>query len=412
MNAFNHFKQYLNSMISSITSTNGTTHICLHNYDNSFCYHITVLQRCHSSSTLNKLLLKLNINESNVDKNNIFEILILPLCIYAELNTFNDLEIYTRVKEYFKWFVPEYVSINARHGYAPNNLLIYFILPVINKYFPNEFKEILEEMHVNKIDFNNVDYVCEDIIINNDNTFLLNTEHRHDILNIYKEMMKNIPQKIDRHQFVSSTLELFPNKDRTGGHAVTLIKGSANTHDDIHDDKLQGGKLDNIDTMVYYVIDDQNSISELSDYYNLRKEKIYEISIRDIDEFTIADINEFLHAKCNIDSSCKFSKRVSRFVLNFEDNFLSATDYLLKPELAYIRDNSHQLLNTTNESNDDTYSQTLYTFAYGIIIGVVIMIIINIINNKTKHKRSKNTLNMNQYKYNDFINTKFTDIKY
>ena len=395
-------------MISSITSTNGTKHICLHNYDNSFCYHITVLQRCHSSSTLNKLLLKLNINESNVDKNNIFEILILPLCIYAELNTSNDLEIYTRVKEYFKWFVPEYVSINARHGYAPNNLLIYFILPVINKYFPNEFKEILEEMHVNKIDFNNVDYVCEDIIINNDNTFLLNTEHRHEILNTYKEMMKNIPQKIDRHQFVSSTLELFPNKDRTGGHAVTLIKGSANTHDD----KLQGGKLDNVDTMVYYVIDDQNSISELSDYYNLRKEKIYEISIRDIDEFTIADINEFLHAKCNIDSSCKFSKRVSRFVLNFEDNFLSATDYLLKPELAYIHDNSHQLLNTTNESNDGIYSQTIYTFAYGIIIGVVIMIMINIINNKTKNKRSKNKPNANQSKYNDFINTKFTDIIY
>ena len=398
-------------MISSITSTNGTKHICLYNYDNSFCYHISVLQRCHSSSTLNKLLLKLNINESNIDKNNIFEILILPLCIYAELNTFNDLEIYTRVKEYFKWFVPEYVSINARHGYAPNNLLIYFILPVINKYFPNEFKEILEEMHINKIDFNNVDYVCEDIIINNENTFLLKTEHRHNILDIYKEMMKNIPQKIDRHQFVSSTLELFPNKDRTGGHAVTLIKGSANTHDDTHDDKLQGGKLDNIDTMVYYVIDDQNSISELSDYYNLRKEKIYEISVRDIDEFTIADINEFLHAKCNIDSSCKFSKRVSRFVLNFEDNFLSATDYLLKPELAYIHDSPHQLLNTTNESNDDTYSQTLYTFAYGIIIGVVIMIIINIVNNKTKHKRSKDNKS-NQTMYNDFINTKFTDIIY
>lgn len=390
-------------MISSITSTNGTKHICLHNYDNSFCYHISVLQRCHSSSTLNKLLLKLNINESNVDKNNIFEILILPLCIYAELSTSNDLEIYTRVKEYFKWFVPEYVSINARHGYAPNNLLIYFILPVINKYFPNDFKEILEEMHVNKIDFNNVDYVCEDVIINNENTFLLNTNHRHDILNIYKEMMKNIPQKIDSHQFVSSTLELFPNKDRTGGHAVTLIKGSANTHDG----KLQGGANNGIDAMVYYVIDDQNSISELSDYYNLRKEKIYEISIRDIDEFTIADINEFLHAKCNIDSSCKFSKRVSRFVLNFEDNFLSATDYLLKPELAYIHNH-----NTTNESNDEIYSQTIYTFAFGIIIGVIIMILINIINNKTKHNRGKNKPNVNQSKYNDFINTKFTDIIY
>ena len=389
-------------MISSITSTNGTKHICLHNYDNSFCYHISVLQRCHSSSTLNKLLLKLNINESNVDKNNIFEILILPLCIYAELSTSNDLEIYTRVKEYFKWFVPEYVSINARHGYAPNNLLIYFILPVINKYFPNEFKEILEEMHINKIDFNNVDYVCEDVIINNENTFLLNTNHRHDILNIYKEMMKNIPQKIDSHQFVSSTLELFPNKDRTGGHAVTLIKGSANTHDG----KLQGGANNGIDAMVYYVIDDHNSISELSDYYNLRKEKIYEISIRDIDEFTIADINEFLHAKCNIDSSCKFSKRVSRFVLNFEDNFLSATDYLLKPELAYIHNN----LNTTNESHDDVYSQTMYMFIFGIIIGVIIMILINSINNKTKHK--SNVLNVNQNKYNDFMNTKLTDIIY
>lgn len=366
-------------MISSLISVNNTKHIALFNYDNSMCYHISVLQRLHSSPTLNELCFRLSINEQTIDKNNILEVLMLPVKIYSEINDSNDLVIYTRIKEYFKWFVPNYVSIVGRHGYTPNNLFIYFILPVIYHYFPNEFKTIIEELHVSKINFNNIDYVCDDVILNDDNTFLENIEYRNIILNCYKQMISNLPNKIDRHNFVSAILEIFPNKDRTGGHAVTLILGRTNLEIENFSNNFDD----------FYVIDDQNTISKLSDYYNLRKEKLYEISIRDIDEITIANINAVLHAKCNIDPSCKFSKRVTRFVLNFEHNFLSTTEDLLKSELNFINVKRKGTLENTSDNN---LFKLMFMFICGLVVGIIIGLISN---HYIWNKNSQNNIKIN-----------------
>ena len=366
-------------MISSLISVNNTKHIALFNYDNSMCYHISILQRLHSSPTLNELCFRLNINEQTIDKNNILEVLMLPVKIYSEINDSNDLVIYTRIKEYFKWFVPNYVSIVGRHGYAPNNLFIYFILPVIYHYFPNEFKIIIEELHVSKINFNNIDYVCDDVILNDENTFLENIEYRNIILNCYKQMINNLPNKIDRHNFVSAILEIFPNKDRTGGHAVTLILGRTNLEIENFSNNFDD----------FYVIDDQNTISKLSDYYNLRKEKLYEISIRDIDEITIANINAVLHAKCNIDPSCKFSKRVTRFVLNFEHNFLSTTEDLLKSELNFINVKRKA---TLENSSDNNLFKLMFMFICGLVVGIIIGLISN---RYIWNKNSQNNVEIN-----------------
>lgn len=371
-------------MISSLISVNNTKHIALFNYDNSMCYHISVLQRLHSSPTLNELCFRLSINEQTIDKNNILEVLMLPVKIYSEINDSNDLVIYTRIKEYFQWFVPNYVSIVGRHGYAPNNLFIYFILPVIYHYFPNEFKTIIEELHVSKINFNNIDYVCDDVILNDENTFLENTEYRNIILNCYKQMISNLPNKIDRHNFVSAILEIFPNKDRTGGHAVTLILGRTNLEIENFSNNFDD----------FYVIDDQNTISKLSDYYNLRKEKLYEISIRDIDEITIANINAVLHAKCNIDPSCKFSKRVTRFVLNFEHNFLSTTEDLLKSELNFIDVKRKGTLENTSDNN---LFKLLFMFICGLVVGIIIGLISN------RYIWNKNTQNNTKINNNNTI---------
>lgn len=237
------------------------------------------------------------------------------------------------------------------------------MLPVIYKYFPTKFKSIIEELHVNKINFNNIDYVCDDIILNEENTFLRNTEDRNIILDCYKNMINNLLAKIDRCDFVSAVLEIFPNKDKTGGHAVTLIKGISNID-------IENG----IDTIgKFYIIDDQNSISELSDYYNSRKEKLFEITIRDIDEITIVNINAIFHAKCDIDPSCKFSKRVTRYVLNFEHNFLSTTENLLKPELSYTKVKISDALNSTN--TDSNLFKLIFIFISGLIIGLIIGIL-------------------------------------
>lgn len=347
-------------MISSLRSINNTKHVALFNYDNSMCYHISVLQRLHSSPTLNEECLKLKLDEGTIDDRNICEVLMLPIKIYSEIDDSNDAIIYTRIKEYFNWFVPKYVSNGGRHGYAPNTLFVYFMLPVIYKCFPNKFKSIIEELHVNKINFNNIDYVCDDIILNEENTFLKNDDDRKIILDCYKTMIENLPSKIDRCDFVSAVLEIFPNKDKTGGHAVTLIKGRSNIETQNNMNAFEN----------FYIIDDQNSISKLSDYYNSRKEKLYEISIRDIDEITIANINAIFHANCNIDPSCKFSKRVTRFVLNFEQNFLSITEDLLKPELEYVKVKTSNAI--ISHTNGDDFFKLIYIFCVGLIIGVII----------------------------------------
>lgn len=381
-------------MISSIVSVNNTKHIALYNYDNSMCYHISVIQRLHSSPTLNKLCQSLDLNEKNLDKNNINQVLMLPIKIYSEIDKGgNDSDIYTRIKEYFNWFVPNYVSNRGRHGYAPNILFIYFLLPVINKYFPNDFKTIIEELHISKINFNNIDYVCNDTILNEENTFLRDEEDRKEILEQYREMINNLPKKYDRGRFVSAILEIYPNKDKTGGHAITLIRGK-NTNDELNN---------------FYIIDDQNSISKLADYYNFRKEKLYEISIRDIDEITMANINAILRAKCNIDPSCKFSKRVSRFALNFEHNFLSISEDILKNGLEYvnpmknqtneslkdeqIRKRMNQLDESRNEVKFNTNSSSLFELFTIFLVGLIIGLIIGLITSNIYHSSTPIPLN-------------------
>ena len=160
-------------------------------------------------------------------------------------------------------------------------------------------------------------------------------------------------------------LEVYPNKDKTGGHAITLIKGNSNIDD-------------NID---FYIIDDQNSISKLSDYYNNRKERLYEISIRDVDEITIANVNAIFHAKCDIDPSCKFSKRVSRFVLNFEHNFLKVEDDMLKPELK----TENSMNETIQVKYKDKKETILLMFLFGLVVGIIVGILVrNVMNDYVK----------------------------
>ena len=392
-------------MISSVRSVNDTKHIALHNYDNSFCYHISNLQRLHCSPTLNRLcrseevMRKMGSDDEVMKRGDIREVLMLPIKIYAELDdggtddgggtngahdpshdtstSINEGVIYSRIKEYFNKFVPNFVAPAGRHGYDPTILLIYFLLPVVYSYFPEKFKDIIEEIHVDKINFNNIDYVCENVIMEDKNSFVQSVEDRKTILGLYKSMIENLPKKYNRHSFVASVIEVFPNKDRTGGHAITLIKGWSTEN--------VNGEAE------LFIIDDQNSISKLADYYNSRKERLYELTIRDVDEITIANVNAIFHAKCDIDPSCKFSKRVSRFVLNFEHNFLTVKDEMLKPELRNGNSMEVEDVYVKDERNGGS-GKTM--FVVGLVIGLFIGILISIIA-KSILTQTQNSINNN-----------------
>lgn len=330
-------------MIKHVRSINNTLHIALFNYDNSFCHHIAVMQRLHSSPTLNHLCQTLH----DVDDEYVRD-LIKPVQIYSTYTGEDgqDLAIYTALKEYYTYFVNKYVSSVGMYGYIPMNVLVYIMLPVIYDLFPSDFETIISELHMDKIDFNNIDYVIKDIIFSS-NAFL-RTKYQQKQYQLYSAMIEKIPDHIEKQHFVSAIFEVYPNKNKTGGHAITLLKG--------------------IDEQ-YYIIDDQNAISKLEDYYSLRESRLYAISVKDIDEVTIANINAILHAKCIISPECAFSKRVSRYELNFEEKFSNVNEASL-----------------LTHSNDNNELNMLLLFISGVIVGVIVGIVVAMI---VKHMNSE-----------------------
>ena len=369
-------------MIKNVRSINNTLHIALFNYENSFCHHIAVLQRLHSSPTLNKLLNKYE-NIHDISNDSYIIDMIYPVHLYAKYkgNDDEELQLYTNMKKYYSYFVQKYVSSVGMNGYLPLNVLVYIFMPVIYNIFPNDFQTIISELHMDKIDFNTIEYVVKDIILNESNAFFKNefTQKQYDL---YKVMIKELPNKFIKKQFVSAVLEVFPNKDKTGGHAITLIKSIDNS---------------------FYIIDDQNSISKLEDYYTLRKSRLYSISVRDIDEITIANINAILHANCTLSDECAFSKRVSRYELNFEHNFITVGESdLLKKEFKYdtqecgygcdcMNNNSESSFHPPDyeykdDSNYGGFIRFICIFIFGVIIGVILSYIYhNRINERTNN---------------------------
>lgn len=311
-----------------IISKTGTMHIGLFNYNNSFCHHISVLQRLHSSSILNNLLrkdIKSTLTEVQYE-------LLKPLIIYSKITKKNHGETYIELKEYFEEFVPKYVNENSLHGYNVGFILIYYYCPLIYLAFPTRYFDILSELHIDPINFNSSTYVIEDIYKSYP---YLKIGYSDGFMELYLNMISNM-REYDLRYFVSSVLEIFPNKDKTGGHGVSLILSE--------DDE-------------FYIIDDQNAISTLSLYYKRRKERIYEMSVRDIDGASIANINKVLNSICSIHPEALFQNRVSRYVLNFE--ILTDNDNIVQYDKNIIK--------------------CIFVFIVGFVIGLIISFLINIL---------------------------------
>ena len=151
-------------VIEYVKTKNGTHHITLVNYDNSFCYWISVLQRLHSSPTLNKRVIEYF--SSNPDPNKIETILLKPVYSYAQLEntslTKDDiLKVYQEIINFMSEYIPQIVSDNAKHGYVPHYLLNDYSCPIIYSLFPNDFSTILNEIHIAILNFNSTSYSVE-----------------------------------------------------------------------------------------------------------------------------------------------------------------------------------------------------------------------------------------------------------
>lgn len=277
------------SNIQTVTSITGSVHIATFNFNNSFCHHISVLQRLHTSKTLNECLANMQIDDKLIHHshniNNVGEVLLSPLCVYSKINTLGPDFVYKAFKSYFEWFVKDYVAQD--HGYVPTYLLYNFMMPCIHHLYRDKFAVICCELHLDPINFNKLGYVIND----NYSHGYLKQEYNNIIKGWYNEMIKDI--NISPGPFVCTTLEIYTTANQHGGHAVTLLKG-------VND---------------YYVLDDDKCLCSLSEWYNTsRKERIYEVSMRDVDKQTADEIGKLLNAKGQLEG------RVSRYVLNFGDN--------------------------------------------------------------------------------------------
>ena len=442
--------------ITTISSVNKTNHIALYNYNNSFCFHISVLQKLHTSPTLNLVMSHVYRQQLNQFflaaestnryiksvqdlpdmlsiesfKRSVVQLIpneplqhtiltqfLYPVYLYSvwdylqstptlhayiDANRLNkcqkcplftdfslkisDFDLYTRMKQYFDAFVPNFVKQSARNGYYPQQLLIYYMLPCVHAFTnafersqsnttsePIFFLNILSELHIERINFKQIEYVYADEITG-ESSYLDDVNYRNTVYTLYSQMMKNIPESYDMQPFVAATLEVFPNKDKTGGHAITLIKCR---------DTCSG--TDQCEyTDCYYIIDDHNCISTLEDYYSNRSARLYEIVIREIDPVNIANINRILRSRCSSDTS--FSNRVTRYVLNFEHKFLTGADIIAERASKLIESTREQVLERIDErfnkivgGNDKSQSFIGYmsdkwiVFIFGILVGIVIM---------------------------------------
>lgn len=264
-----------------------------------------------------------------------------PVYVYAtfEPDKSNDNQIYESLRTYFPDFERDFIFERARNGYFPQYIMTTVFLPIIHALYKNSFELILRELTMDVIDFINIESSVDSIIMSDDQCYF-HQKYRETQRKLYYDMMNNgMPKQIDRNAFCSAVLEVFPNKECTGGHAITLIKCKNDT---------------------YYIIDDQNMIDTLDNYFRLRKSRMHHISVRDIDEATIANINAFLHAKCKIDpecgisTDCGFSKRVTRYELNFDHNFMNFD------EVQLLKDN----LKTDTEEANLTPSEPLDDMGY------------------------------------------------
>lgn len=386
-------------MIEYITSINNTHHFGLFNHKNSYCHYISILQRLHTSTILSEQLKSFDNALSKIDskyeeyKPFVTKVM-YPVIEYSKYipkseGSTSNVAVYERIKEYFITFENEYVIQSAKEGYFPHYVMTFIFMPIIHLLFPEKFEQILKELAIDTISFVNNAAEANVAICGKDAFFV--SRYQQFMLELYDEMMKDMPEMNDVSNFCATTLEVYPNKGPVGGHAITLIKASKD---------------------LYYIIDDQSRISTLQDYYIEHKSRLYRISVRDINETTIANMNAILKAECNIapdagavDNGAKFTKRVTRYELNFEHNFDDvSTESLLKEEYkkGTQEEDSDERDKDSNKVNnrramgmnggqrmigdyiaDDMWSQWKWLFIIFMVCVCVVMILVKDANGET-----------------------------
>ena len=243
--------------MNSITC-NGIKFIAIKNLENRCCYHVAVLQLFHTSPTFNNLMINATIP-------NQFKIMLRPFKEYALIND----STYQRVNEAYKE-LDDMMSNNVKKGYSSHLFIYYYLLPLLNKVFPQQFEAIANEVRADPIHFNVPKVKSHEIytvapFLKHDNEIY---EQLHEDM-IFRYMSGNL--KLQHQPLVGAIIEIFPSAYTVDdGHALFLLKSEG----------------------VYYVFDDNTTIDLLDRYVKNRSTNIAKLCIYTNDDTAVKEIQQ------------------------------------------------------------------------------------------------------------------------
>lgn len=292
----------------------------IYNYFNSFCYYISTIQRLKSSPTLCKRL------EKDVDKLTPLDKNVLWLLInYDKVEIEKEQQEFTNIIKYK-------LSNEMKYGNCPYKLLTQLFVPIIFRFFKDDFEKILNELNLHHKQFKNV--VSED-----DFVFTTNDNYNKRIYKDYCEMM-NTPFNVELTRFKVGVMCIFftdvyarhkNNKyepSRSSGHAVTIALST--------DDK-------------FYVLDDSHMLVLFDTYLEFILDTVYEIELKDINDESINLLIDQVEDNQNLKDKFIFDKRIYRFVIKRKQD-----NALLGGEVESTPKSDNQQTSTPKTDNQDT----------------------------------------------------------
>jgi hypothetical protein len=275
--------------------------------NNEFCYHVATIQRLHTAPTVNTVCSELK-KRAHGDTYITQTLKVFEIYDQLTVSKRDDKEfvakIYNDIRDWYTEYVNLIVNTSCIHGYMPEYLLTYIILPCLHAICDdNEFSKILTEISIEANNFQRASYVYTEYLASS--KAYVKEAFQKEALELYERMLKHIPQEIPVSAFSATVIEVYtePNNPRNG-HAVTLLRNDKND---------------------FCVIDDNRNIQKLSDYYNAYRERLWKMDIRDITSETANEINRVLREHAKINTFNQFEARETRYTIDFSNNFIDYT---------------------------------------------------------------------------------------
>lgn len=345
--------------MTNYIEVNGIVFAPINNINNSYCYHLTVVQLFHISPTFNACMKR----ASSVDCDEFMKQMLEPFAIYANISSTNYMDTYRLMKISYDKLISEIIDDYAKNGYCPFILEYYYILPILYKMFPIEFKQILEEITVQTIHFN-----VSKQFINNiyENSPFMKRKYNSMMLNLACDMCSRFRNfTITDKTFKAGILEVYPDRNHIdGGHALFLLK-KKNT---------------------FYIFDDDLTIDMFEKYVNDRINNIYKICIRTDDENAVNELEclwkgniltkrinnryEFVNRQDN-----QQSKEIAQIATSFIELRKPKSEILPNENMNFEIENDEEQLVGGNEIPMKTKSYKGGFIAF-LIISIVLLIIL------------------------------------